>query len=267
MPSAFSSIGSLASLALKAANVALISSGNGVSAGAPATCKNPQLSCHNTSAVADTCCFNAPGGQLLQTQFWDTDPSTGPTDSWTIHGLWPDLCDGSYQEDCDPSRAYKNITAILESYGKTSLLSYMNEYWVNDPDDGSNEEFWEHEWETHGTCISTFDTDCYTDYTPQEEVVDFFQDVVNLFQTLDSYQTLASANIVPSSSKTYTSKQIAAALGPNATFNCDGKDLDEIYYFFDVKGSVQTGEFVPTLPIGESSDCPSTGIKYLPKSG
>lgn len=25
---------------------------------------------------------------LLQTQFWDTDPSTGPSDAWTIHGLW-----------------------------------------------------------------------------------------------------------------------------------------------------------------------------------
>jgi hypothetical protein len=33
-------------------------------------------------------CFNYPGGQLLQTQFWDTAPATGPVDSWTVHGLW-----------------------------------------------------------------------------------------------------------------------------------------------------------------------------------
>jgi hypothetical protein len=46
------------------------------------------LSCQNTTAVEDLCCFNSPGGQLLQTQFWDTDPVTGPEDSWTIHGLW-----------------------------------------------------------------------------------------------------------------------------------------------------------------------------------
>ena len=43
----------------------------------PKVCSDPQLSCHNTTAVADLCCFNAPGGQLLQTQFWDTNPSTG----------------------------------------------------------------------------------------------------------------------------------------------------------------------------------------------
>ena len=61
---------------------------NGDGTGASAVCNNPQLSCHNSSAVEDLCCFNSPGGSLLQTQFWDTDPQTGPDDSWTIHGLW-----------------------------------------------------------------------------------------------------------------------------------------------------------------------------------
>lgn len=43
----------------------------------PKSCVDPQLSCQNTTVVEDTCCFNAPGGQLLLTQFWDTAPSTG----------------------------------------------------------------------------------------------------------------------------------------------------------------------------------------------
>jgi hypothetical protein len=60
-------------------------SGNG---SASAVCNNPQLSCHNATTVDNLCCFNSPGGSLLQTQFWDTDPATGPEDSWTIHGLW-----------------------------------------------------------------------------------------------------------------------------------------------------------------------------------
>lgn len=54
------------------------------------------LSCHNNTVVADTCCFNAPGGQLLLTQFWDTKPVTGPEDSWTIHGLWYGCPDFSF---------------------------------------------------------------------------------------------------------------------------------------------------------------------------
>lgn len=36
--------------------------------GVSETCTNPQLSCHNTSAVENLCCFNYPGGALLQTQ-------------------------------------------------------------------------------------------------------------------------------------------------------------------------------------------------------
>jgi ribonuclease T2 len=71
------------------------------------------------------------------------------------------------------------------SAGNPSTLSYMNTYWKND--DGTDEEFWEHEWSTHGTCISTFDTKCYTNYKKQEEVVDFFTKVVSLFQGLPTY--------------------------------------------------------------------------------
>ncbi|RFU31258.1 hypothetical protein B7463_g5050, partial [Scytalidium lignicola] len=233
------------------------------------SCSNPQLSCHNSSSVANLCCFNAPGGQLVQTQFWDTSPSTGPINSWTVHGLWPDHCDGSFDQNCDSRRAYKNISSILQQYGKTDLLSYMNTFWKNDPNDGSDEEFWEHEWETHGTCISTLDTTCYSDYSPQEEVPDFFQTAVNLFKTVDTYAFLADAGIVPSSSATYTAAEIQAAIraafGFEATIQCSSGALDEIWYSFDVLGSVVTGTFQPATPVGQSSSCSSSGIKYLPK--
>lgn len=47
------------------------------------------VSCHNHTIQRNTCCFNAPGGHFLQTQFWDYDSPTnfsGPSNSWTIHG-------------------------------------------------------------------------------------------------------------------------------------------------------------------------------------
>ena len=235
----------------------------------PVTASTPQ-SCKNTTAVTNTCCFNSPGGQLLQTQFWDTDPETGPTNSWTIHGLWPDECNGGYQESCDESRAYTNVTQVIEQYDPTgTLLAYIQKYWKND--DGTDEELWEHEWETHGTCISTFDTKCYTNYKPAEELYDFVNSTVSLFKTLNSYELLTSAGISPSSSKTYTSKQITAALaaghgGIAPTILCSDDELDQIYYGFETKGSVQTGEFIPVAATGESSSCPSSGIKWVPKT-
>lgn len=41
--------------------------------------------------------------------------------------------------------------------------------------------------------------------------------------------------------------------------------MDEIWYHYNVRGSVQTGDFVPTSPDGSKSSCADTGIKYLPK--
>ena len=58
----------------------------GVLAGPKACEADAPLSCQGDAEAS--CCFNAPGGALLLTQFWDTDPVTGPKDSWTLHGLW-----------------------------------------------------------------------------------------------------------------------------------------------------------------------------------
>ena len=88
------------------------------------------LSCHNKPAIVNTCCTEVQG-QVLQVQFWDTQPATGPADHWTIHGLWPDYCDGSYTQYCDESRQYKNISCILEAAGAEgrTTLGFMEKYW------------------------------------------------------------------------------------------------------------------------------------------
>lgn len=98
----------------------------------------------------------------------------------------PDHCDGTYDASCDLNRQYTNITQILQSFGKTDLLSYMDTYYKDYQ--GDDESFWEHEWGKHGTCISTLEPSCYTDYKPQEEVADYFQQIVTLFKPLTTYE-------------------------------------------------------------------------------
>ena len=233
------------------------------------SCPNAQLSCHNSSAVADTCCFNHPGGQFLQTQFWDTNPPNGPSDSWTMHGLWPDHCDGGFDQFCDDTRSYNNITDILTALDGTDLLAYMNTYWRADR--GSDEHLWSHEWNKHGTCISTLEKKCYDRerYRPSEEVYDYFNSAVKLFKDLDTYKTLAAAGIHPSSTNTYSLAQLRNTLrakqGVSVTLRCRGNLLNEIWYHFDVLGSVQTGKFIPAPPDGGKTNCPRYGVRYLPK--
>ncbi|KAI3332971.1 ribonuclease t2 [Ustulina deusta] len=224
------------------------------------------FSCSNTTAVEDLCCFNAPGGAILQTQFWDTAPSTGPSDSWTIHGLWPDNCDGTYEQYCDQNRQYTNITAILQEKALCTLRT-MQTYWKDYQ--GQDESFWEHEFGKHGTCMNTLNPECYPDYQPTDEVPDYFTRTVDLFKTLPSYDWLAAAGIVPSATTTYTRAAIQAALtahhGHNVVIGCSGSTLNELWYHFRVQGSIQSGIFLAVDPVGSASTCPTTGIKYLPK--
>lgn len=181
----------------------------------------------------------------------------------------PDHCDGTYDANCDESRAYTNITQILQA-ASPATLSYMQTYWKSDS--GSDESFWEHEWGKHGTCISTLSPSCYADYRPAQEAADFFDRTVGLFRTLSSYAWLAEAAIVPSASRTYTLSAIQTALqsqfGHPVVVRCNAeRELQELWYHFNVRGNVQTGIFTPVDPVGSGSTCPSAGIKYLPKPG
>lgn len=149
----------------------------------------------------------------------------------------------------------------------------MNVFWKDFR--GDDLSLWEHEWNKHGTCISTLETKCYVDYYPQQEVVDYFDKTVEIFKKLPSYDVrpllhapekvacnfkiktdwrkiLAQAGIVPSHERTYSLSEIKAALrkahGADVTVRCRYDSLNEIWYHFNVAGRLQTGEFVPTDP-------------------
>jgi len=227
------------------------------------------LSCGNTSAVSNLCCFESPGGLLLQTQFWDTSPSTGPTNSWTIHGLWPDNCDTTFTENCDPSRDYTGIAALLTAQGASSTLTFMQEFWKDI--NGDDETFWEHEWSTHGTCMSTLKPTCLPAGSPNgAEAVAFFETVTTLFQTLPTFTWLSNQGITPSTSTTYTLASLTAAIkaesGFTPTFDCTGSTLNAAIYYFHLRGSVIDGAF-QQINAPESGTCPTSGIKYPPKTG
>lgn len=66
----------------------------------------------------------------------------------------------------------------------------MKTYWQDY--EGDDESFWEHEFGKHGTCINTIKPSCYNDYSPQQEVGDYFQKTVDLFKELDTYKACIS---------------------------------------------------------------------------
>lgn len=62
------------------------------------------------------------------------------------------------------------------------MSMYWKDYW------GDDENLWKHEWSKHGTCISTLETKCYSEYVSQEDVVDYFNKTVELFKSLPPYK-------------------------------------------------------------------------------
>jgi ribonuclease T2 len=144
----------------------------------------------------------------------------------------------------------------------------MKDYWVDIH--GRNEQFWEHEWSTHGTCYSTLQPSCLPPNSPEgAEAVLFFQRVVSLFQTLPTYDWLASQGITPNREQTYALSDIVNALqtasGHIPEITCSGKYLNQISWYFNLQGSLVDGQFLPIdAPI--DSKCPSSGIKYVPKN-
>ncbi|KAI0598892.1 ribonuclease T2 family protein [Biscogniauxia sp. FL1348] len=241
--------------------------------GSPTCPVDSPISCNNKTATADSCCFVYPGGRLLLTQFWDEEAHVGGAEEdWTLHGLWPDLCDGSFDQFCGMAPKFNNITEVLEQYDQGELVEYMNRYWVAKY--GTNDHLWAHEYNKHATCVNTLAPSCYGDaYKPGMEVVDYFARAFALFRTLDTYRALQRAGIEPDAHAKYPLAKIQSALedfsGSRVILKCGGSRHDllhEAWYVYFVQGSLQSGEFVPARDSfhGDKGNC-AKQVRYLPK--
>ena len=66
--------------------------------------------------------------------------------SWHIHGLWPQYSLNQYPTFCKK---------VNFDYDKLSpIINELNTYWYSTEE--TNEEFWKHEWEKHGSCMFTY---------------------------------------------------------------------------------------------------------------
>ncbi|ESK98147.1 ribonuclease t2 [Moniliophthora roreri MCA 2997] len=242
------------------------------------------FSCENTTAIQNTCCSPTPGGLVLQTQFWST--YTGledkgqklPKNSWTIHGLWPDNCDGSFEQYCDFSRQYDpapspkvlpngteipvytgpGVHTFIKKFGRDDLLDYMNKYWINQG--FPNEELWAHEFSKHATCTSTFDLACYGEsYKEHSDVINYFDATIRAFHQYPTFDMLAAFGILPSNRTAYSLESIQNALktqtGVIPYLGCRNKTiLSEVWYFSHIYGTEQYGTY-KTLDSTTPSSC------------
>jgi len=64
---------------------------------------------------------------------------------WSIHGLWPQYSENEYPSFC------KKVEFDINKLNP--ILSDLETYWYSTKE--TNEDFWKHEWEKHGSCVFT----------------------------------------------------------------------------------------------------------------
>ncbi|KAI8837039.1 ribonuclease T2-like protein [Chytridium lagenaria] len=146
----------------------------------PFDCPSTAVGCTNNTVTGkpyDSCCVATDGLVVLSmnwTMGWLQNPNRTswfnlekvmeqPKEEWTIHGLWPDHCDGTYSNDergCDyPKRYYEDVEKRIVDVAPKELVADMRKYWPSG--DGDYNWFWSHEFTKHGTCYSVLDPACY----------------------------------------------------------------------------------------------------------
>lgn len=104
-------------------------------------------------------------------------------------------CAGTYPEFCDAAREYASPLNVLKKARKWSLIKYMEKYWTDNT--GDNESLWKHEFDKHGTCMSTLETGCYGKrYVEAVEEIDFYEATIEQFKKLDSYKVYLGSSYI-----------------------------------------------------------------------
>lgn len=196
---------------------------------------------------------------------------------FTIHGLWNDLCDGSYNQYCNPSLEIPDSASIedilVNKFHRQDLYDTMLTFWLNTAESnvqgGGNAELWQHEFNKHGTCFNTLMPKCFNfNYTQYENAVAYYQKAVEVWTTLPTYEFLKAAGIKPSAKKQVSLAAVENALalfhgGKQVYVGCTDGAISEIWYYHAVMGNVLNGIYEPTDSLTKSN-CP-LAVWYYPK--
>lgn len=140
---------------------------------------------------------------------------------FTIHGLWPEYTNGYPSYCTDDTFSVKSL--------EKNTLNQMNCEWdsyTTNTNFGSNENFWAHEWEKHGTCSLSV--------LPTQE--DYFSKALELNDKYDIDVVLQGAGIDMSGSTVATKDVQNAfndAFGVEGVVKCNGNSIKEVWMCFD----------------------------------
>ena len=162
---------------------------------------------------------------------------------WTIHGLWP-TNEHSTRHPSYCTREEFDIRLLKD------IKSLMSKYWFTYIKGGSDIEFWQHEWEKHGTCAVSGDNTVF----PNQ--LSYFTTVLNLYSLYNVSAILQLAGIYPGNAYRLDKFQEAfrgVILEDAVGLRCTGHFVSGIEMCFD-------RELIPIRC--QVSNCPDTELLY-----
>lgn len=141
--------------------------------------------------------------------FCSTTTCVPHDDRWQIHGAWPENDDGTWPANCCTNHHFD--ANLLES-----IEPQLEESWKTLKKSGTNEKFWAHEYNKHGSCAH--------DSPLLNNVFKYFNNTLAAFKEVHLEKWLAAGGIVPSASKMYSSQHfdhtIQVGLGYDTQLSC-----------------------------------------------
>lgn len=116
--------------------------------------------------------------------------------SFIIHGLWPSSGKTEGPKNC--SSVHFDINKIK------NLTNELQHAWPNIYSNTPPNDFWKHEWYTHGTCALSLNT-TGTEYL-------FFRKTLDLMKIYNASRFLSKMNITPNDTTPYVTKTIESVL-------------------------------------------------------
>ncbi|KAJ9066442.1 hypothetical protein DSO57_1009427 [Entomophthora muscae] len=173
----------------------------------------------------DSCCIPDMGKMVLAVQ-WVVNQ---PIEEFTLHGLWPGDCETGMGpwEGC---KVGATSTGSDVDYD-VELKADMEKYWVSDRND--NQGFWDHEWNKHGTCLSTVREECSRGKEDGPPHIRYFKTSLKEYKKYKVYDELTRNSVVPRE-EPYSLSEILNALQKwESTFKlkCVNGRLNQIYFY------------------------------------
>mmetsp|Transcript_46223 Transcript_46223/g.67531 ORF Transcript_46223/g.67531 Transcript_46223/m.67531 type:complete len:509 (-) Transcript_46223:292-1818(-) len=143
--------------------------------------------------------------------------------SFTIHGLWPNYMNGGWPQYCTDE---KLDHSIIQNIG----IENMKKIWPDLMFGVESYDFWEHEWDKHGTCTGI----------PQGK---YFSEAISLYEKIGTPE-LISKNI----NKVLAREDVLQSFGgelPQAILLCDDenrRNLSQVYICFGVEDPASSAD-------------------------